>query len=155
MAISSRLKHHLDARRLPYDMLAHAYSATSSGTAASAHIPGDHLAKSILIHSERTPILAVVPSCHMVDLHRLQVMLESRLGLAGEHELAEVFDDCDFGAAPPVGDAYGIPTVLDREMYGLDEIWFEAGDHRSLVHMKGHHFDRLMGSAKLGSFCCN
>lgn len=155
MAIATRLKHHLEATGLPYDMLAHAYSATASETAGNAHIPGAHLAKSVLMHTERTPVLAVVPSCQKVDLHRLQLILERRLGLAREDELVEVFDDCELGAAPPVGMAYGVPTVLDRDLYGLDEIWFEAGDHCSLVHMTGHHFDRLMGGARLGSFCCH
>lgn len=154
VAIASRLKHHLEAKGLPYDMLDHAYTATASETAEVSHVPGDHLAKSILIHTEAFPFLAVVPSCHMIDLHQLQVTMDRRLGLAREDELAEIFDDCEIGAAPPVGVAYGVPTVLAREMYGLDEIWFEAGDHRSLVHMKGQHFDRLMGGAKLASFCC-
>jgi len=155
MAIAFRLKEHLDAQGLPFDMMAHKYTATANETAEMAHVPGDHLAKSILIHTEESPILAVVPSCRMVDLQRLQSMMNRRLGLACEEEVAEVFDDCEVGAAPPVGMVYGVPTLLDHEMHGLDEIWFEAGDHRSLIHMKGHHFDRLMSGAKLGSFSCH
>jgi Ala-tRNA(Pro) deacylase len=154
MAIASRLKHHLDAKGLPFDMLAHPYTATASETAEQAHIPGDHLAKSVLIHMEETPFVAVVPSHMMVDLHMLQSIMDRRLGLAPEGEVAEVFEDCEIGAAPPVGVAYGVPTIIDRQMMGLDDVWFEAGDHRTLVHMKGRHFDRLMGDAKTGSFCC-
>lgn len=154
MAIASRLKHHLDAKGLPFDMLAHPYTATASETAEQAHIPGDHLAKSVLIHMEETPFVAVVPSHMMVDLHMLQSIMDRRLGLAPEDEVAEVFEDCEIGAAPPVGVAYGVPTIVDRQMMGLDDVWFEAGDHRTLVHMKGRHFDRLMGDAKTGSFCC-
>jgi Ala-tRNA(Pro) deacylase len=80
--------------------------------------------------------------------------MDRRLGLAPEEGVAEVFEDCEIGAAPPVGVAYGVPTIIDRQMMGLDDVWFEAGDHRTLVHMKGRHFDRLMGDAKTGSFCC-
>ncbi|WP_167647202.1 aminoacyl-tRNA deacylase [Mameliella alba] len=154
MPIAHRLKMYLEAQALPFDMVTHEPTVTASETAHIAHVPGDHLAKSVLIHSEETPFIAVVPSYRMVDLHRLQAMMDRRIGLAPEDELAEVFDDCEVGAAPPVGVAYGVPTVMDTEMHGLDDIWFEAGDHCSLVHMKGRHFDRMMSGAKLGSFCC-
>lgn len=155
MTIASRLKHHLDAKGLPFDMRAHPYTATASETAEHAHIPGDHLAKSVLIHMEEGHCVAVVPSHLMVDLHQLQSMMDRRLGLAPETDVAEVFDDCEIGAAPPVGVAYGVPVVMDKQMMGLDEVWFEAGDHRTLVHMKGRHFDRLMSDAQVGSFCCH
>ncbi|SFM57116.1 aminoacyl-tRNA deacylase [Shimia aestuarii] len=155
MPIASRLKHHLDAHGFPFDMLPHPYTATASETAEQAHVPGDHLAKTVLIHMEEGPFAAVIPSHLHVDLHQLQLMMNRRLGLAPEEELAEVFEDCEIGAAPPVGVAYGIPTVLDKSLMGLDEVWFEAGDHRTLVHMSGHHFDRLMSDAKLGSFSCH
>ncbi len=153
MAIASRLKHHLDAKGMPFDLLAHAYTATASETAESAHIPGDHLAKTVLIHMEEGPLLAVVPSHMQVDLPALQSIMHRRLGLAPEDEMTEVFEDCEIGAAPPIGGAYGVPTIVDKHMMGLDEVWFEAGDHRTLIHMKGRHFDRLMSDAKLGSFC--
>lgn len=154
MAIASRLKHHLDAKGLPFDMLAHAYTATAGESAEMAHVPGSHLAKSVLIHMQDTPFVAVVPSHMRVDLHELQNMMHRRIGLAPEEEVAEVFEDCEIGAALPVGVAYGVPTVIDRQMMGLDDVWFEAGDHRTLVHMRGRHFDRLMADARLGSFCC-
>lgn len=154
MTIAARLKHHLDARGLPFGVIWHPYSATASETAEAAHVPGDHLAKSVLIHMEEGPMLAVVPSNHQVDLTTLQTILDRRLGLAPEAQVKEVFDDCDLGAAPPVGAAYDIPTIVDKSLNGLDKIWFEAGDHKTLVEMDGKDFDKLMKGAQHGSFCC-
>lgn len=151
--ISARLKYHLDAQGLPYDMVRHPYSVTASESAEMAHIPGDHLAKSVLIHMEEGPFLAVVPSNHQVDLQALQTMMDRRLGLAPEFELDQVFDDCDTGAAPCVGAAYMLPTVIDNSLSGLDRVWFEAGDHKTLIEMRGADFDALMERAKHGSFC--
>ncbi len=52
--------------------------------------------------------------------------------------------DCEVGAIPPLGQAYGIRTVVDRQLLDQDDIYFEGGDHRSVVHLKGGSFRRLM-----------
>jgi len=154
MTIAARLKNHLDAKGLPFSTIPHPYAATASKCAEAAHVPGDHLAKSVLIHMEEGPVLAVVPSNHQVDLSTLQSVMERRLGLAEESELQDLFDDCELGAAPPVGEAYDMPTIVDNSLTGLDKIWFEAGDHKTLVEMKGKDFDKLMKGAEHASFCC-
>ena len=154
MTIARRLREHLDAAGVAYETVPHPRAATSSETAQAAHVPGDHLAKSVLIHMEEGPMLAVVPSNHNVDLTTLQSILSRRIGLAPETEVEEVFDDCDIGAAPPVGVAYNVPTIIDDSLTGLDKVWFEAGDHKTLIEMKGSDFDTLMKDAKHGSFCC-
>lgn len=153
MTISARLKHHLDAEGIPYDMIRHPYAPTAAECAQAAHVPGEHLAKSVLIHMEEGPMLAVVPSNYLVDLGQLQAIVDRRLGLAPEAEVTEVFNDCDLGAAPCIGEAFGIQTVIDDSLTGLDKVWFEAGDHKTLVEMKGRHFDWLMRDAHHGSFC--
>lgn len=99
-------------------------------------------------------MLAVLPSNHQVDLNALQSTMNRRLGLAPESEMQELFDDCILGAAPPVGQAYDVPTIVDKSLDGLDKVWFEAGDHKNLVEMRGKDFDKLMESADHGSFCC-
>lgn len=154
MTIATRLENHLKAKGFPYDTVPHPFAATASECAEAAHVPGDHLAKSVLIHMEEGPMLAVVPSNHHVDLTALQAMMGRRLGLAPETEITEFFDDCDLGAAPPVGQAYGLPTIVDNSLTGLDKVWFEAGDHKTLVEMRGGDFDKLMKRADHGSFCC-
>jgi len=134
-------------------MIRHPYTVTASECAEAAHVPGDKLAKSVLIHMEEGPFLAVIPSDQKVDLHKLQSMLDRRLGLAPEFELDQVFDDCDPGAAPCVGAAYMLPTVIDDSLTGLDRVWFEAGDHKTLVEMRGADFDALMRHARNGAIC--
>ena len=154
MTVAARLKSHLESEHIPFETVKHPYTATTAESAEAAHVPGDHLAKSVLIHRETGPMLAVLPSNHQVDLSALQKIVDDRLGLAPETELDELFDDCEHGAAPPVGAAYGVPTIVDESLTGLDKIWFEAGDHRTLIEMKGSHFDKLMKDADHGSFCC-
>jgi Ala-tRNA(Pro) deacylase len=152
MTIAKRLKAHLDSQGVAYETVAHPRTSTASESAEAAHIPGDRLAKTVVIHLEDGHVLAVVPSSHRVDLGALQDLLDRRLGLASETEIGRLFDDCDMGAAPPVGAAYGVPTVLDRSLSGLDRVWFEGGDHRTLISVAGTDFDRLMQDARRSSF---
>ena len=35
-------------------------------------------------------------------------------------------------------------TVIDNSRAGLDRVWFEGGDHRTLISVAGADFDRLM-----------
>ena len=67
MTIANRLKAHLDAQGVAYETVAHPRTATASETAEAAHVPGNRLAKAVVIHLESGPVLAVVPSSHRVQ----------------------------------------------------------------------------------------
>lgn len=151
MTIANRLQHYMDQAGVHYEVVAHPRSLSASRTAQAAHIPGDRLAKSVVVHHEMGYVLAVVPSTHRVELGALQSVLDRRLGLATEIEVAELFDDCDYGAVPPIGAAYGVPVVLD-ESCDADDIYFEGGDHASLVHVAGDAFRALTRDAQRARF---
>ena len=104
-----------------------------------------------MIHVESGPVLAVVPSNHRIDLTRCRSCSTAGSG-SPARPARRAFDDCDIGAAPPVGSAYDVPTVIDRSLTGLDRVWFEGGDHRTLVTIAGADFDRLMRDARQGGF---
>jgi len=74
------------------------------------------------------------------------------LSLAHEDGVREVFRDCDHGAIPPVGMAYGTQTWLDDSLLAHADVYFEAGDHQELVHMSTDQFMELMADAKRGHF---
>ncbi len=152
MTIANRIKQHLDSAGARYDTVAHPRTSTAMESAEAAHVPGDDLAKSVVIHHENGYMLAVIPSSHQVDLSTLQGLLGRRIGLASEQEIDDLFEDCEMGAIPPIGSAYGLPTVIDDSLRGHEAIWFEAGDHRTLVHMTGADFDHLMRGARHETF---
>ena len=76
-----------------------------------------------MIHHELGYLLAVVPSTHRIDLGTLQSLAGTRLGLASETEIGEVVSDCDFGAVPPVGAAYGADVILDDSLNDVPEVY--------------------------------
>ena len=65
-------------------------------------------------------------------------------------ELLELFKDCEPGALPPLGLAYGVDTILDQSLVDAPDIYSEADDHRALVHVSGSGFLKLMANAPRG-----
>ena len=82
--------------------------------------------------------------------------LKSQLGedveLASEYEAAELFLDCTRGALPAVGECYGLDLIVDDSIEKQPEVYFEAGDHGTLIHMSHAQFAALTAAARHGSF---
>lgn len=150
MAVSSSLREYLDAQGVQYEIVEHPRSVTAPRIAAAAHVPGARLAKSVLLEDEQGYVMAVVPSTHRVDLARMHRHTHRMLGLAVEEEIAQLFRDCDPGAIPAVGAAYGIKTVVDDSLRDQPDVYFEAGDHEALVHVDQRQFNSLMSGADHG-----
>ena len=144
MTIAVSVENYLSRAGVHYDVIGHARTADSAHSAQAAHVPGDQLAKGIVLKDEQGFLIAVVPASHRVDLGTLHRQLHRPLGLATEHELAGLFGDCEPGAIPALGAAYGIETILDESLASTRDIYFEAGDHRELVHVSGSDFLKLM-----------
>ena len=152
MAIAPRLKWYLDAHGVEYELIPHSHTSSSLETARQAHLPADRLAKPVLLEDELGYVMAILPASHRIDLRRLGEQLHRDLELATEPEFPPLFGDCEPGAIPPVGSAYHIPTVYDDTLAELTDVWFEAGDHEDVVHLRGRDFLRLLDGSLHGRF---
>ncbi len=144
MAIAMTLQQYLDDRHVTYDVTEHRKTGCSTKTAQASHVPGDNLAKGVVLKWDDSYILAVVPATRHVEIEKVTDIVEGPVVLASEPEVARLFPDCEQGAVPVMGEAYGLPTIVDERLDDCDDIYFEGGDHRSLVHITGDHFSHLM-----------
>jgi Ala-tRNA(Pro) deacylase len=143
---------YLGKRDVTYEMVAHRHTLTANQTATEAHVPRRSMAKGVLFCAEDSYVLAVVPASGRVDAGALSRLMGQReLSLASEDELAFLFPDCEPGAVPAVGDAYGLCSVVDAALLGEEAVYLEAGDHQSLVRISGADFRRLMSGTAQGS----
>lgn len=154
MKIASNLEQYLKQRQAEYEVVTHPHSAYSMETAAKAHVPGDALAKGVLVKDDDGYLLVVLPADFEIELETLQRVLGQPVSMVAEPDLAEVFGDCELGAVPPIGMAYGIKTIWDPEssLGKLDEVYFEAGDHQTLLRVSGEQFHELMAQAERARF---
>ena len=147
MAIAYKLENYMVQHGIKYDVVTHEHSHNSMETAQLAHVPGDRLAKSVILEDDDGFVMAILPSTCHIKLGRLSRELNRKLRLATEKELPTLFGDCELGAIPPVGLAYGMTTVIDDSLADQPEIYFEAGDHEKLIRMDREDFMALMGHA--------
>ncbi|WP_233887079.1 aminoacyl-tRNA deacylase [Paraburkholderia flagellata] len=152
MSMSTTLQERLRSKGSRYEIVRHPYSHSSMESAAAAHIPGDRLAKTVLLEDEHGYVAVVLPSTYAVQLSELWNKTGRRLALATEADLRELFKDCDAGALPPICGAYGMKTYLEANLAGEPDIYFEAGDHEELVHMEADEFLALMDDAERAHF---
>ncbi len=152
MAVAITLQEYLDRWGVEYEVLRHKHSSSSLETAEAAHIPGSKLAKCVMTEDYQGYLMVVVPADHQVEFELLDEALDRRLELATEQELEDLFSDCEIGAIPPLGEAYGIDVALDESLAGCDEVFFEAGNHTELIHLRGEDFRDLMVGASRGRF---
>jgi len=145
MSIATTVSKYLAEYDVPYDVMSHTHTVSSAESAAVAHVPGDRLAKSVVLEDDQGYLMVVLPANRRVDLSELQRQLKRNLELANEYELSNLFRDCEIGALPAIGPAYGLETLVDDTIAEQPEIYFEAGDHEQLIHVSSEVFETLMG----------
>ncbi len=153
MSISTRVSAYLDAQNIDYDTLSHAHSDSSVGSAISAKISPNTIAKAVVLEDhEGHNLMAVLPANHKVSLHKLGDQLDLKLHLVDETQLCKMFHDCALGAVPAIGQAYNMNLVYDETLDQLGDIYLEAGDHETLIHLTNEQFSKLMINARHSRF---
>lgn len=152
MGIAATLREYLDRHAVHYELLHHAEAAGSTRTAEAAHVPGNRLAKPVVIEDADRYVVILIPATRRLDFTALHRTFGTQVGLATEPEVESLFKDCAPGAVPAIAQAYGLEVAVDEELLGLDDVYFEAGDHRELVHVSGDAFRALMNGAPHGRF---
>ncbi len=151
MTVSARLKELLDKNKVRYTTMTHSPAYTAQAAAATLHVPGKELAKTVVVKAGEEMVLAVLPASYHVNLKKLGEVLGKPVRLATEDEFAGLFPDCELGAMPPFGVLYDLSVVADRVLAEDEEIVFNAGTHRDAIRMSFKDFEKL-AKPQLASF---
>ncbi|MDH4189363.1 MAG: YbaK/EbsC family protein [Betaproteobacteria bacterium] len=147
MSIAPSVQKYLDAQGIAFEVLTHAHTASSLRSADRSAIDPGCLAKAVLFGADlesRRLLMAVVPATHRVALAEFAGRAKCSVHLATEDDAARAFGDCERGAIPPLGPAYGVETIWDDRLMAQPDLYFEAGDHEHLVHVTAQDFLRLL-----------
>ena len=146
------LEKFLNENEIRYVCVSHSPAFTAQEIAASAHIPGKELAKTVMVELDGALAMAVLPASYQVDLAALQSLAGAdRVTLASEDSFEALFPGCEPGAMPPFGNLYNIPVYVAEALAEDDEIAFSAGSHTELVRLAYADFSRLV-APRTGSF---
>ncbi len=145
MSIHRKLQAVLDSYQVSYEALPHSETYTAQETAEVQRIPGDKLAKVVMVKKENgTPVMLVLPASYHVNFAWLREVLGTRATLEEEREFRGLFPECEIGAEPPFGNLFDLDTVVDTSLTKDDEIVFNAGSHYQTVKMRYDDYARIV-----------
>ncbi|MCF8242811.1 MAG: YbaK/EbsC family protein [Melioribacteraceae bacterium] len=140
-----KLTDYLDENNVKYVILKHSPAFTAQEIAASAHIKGKELAKTVVIKANGKMIMAVLPASYKIDFDQLQEALDiEKVRLAYEPEFKDKFPGCEVGAMPPFGNLYGYEVYVAESLADDEEIAFNACNHTDLIKMAYKDFETLV-----------
>lgn len=140
-----RLRKYLEEQHVRYVTMSHSPAFTAQEIAASAHVPGKELAKTVMVKLDGRMAMVVLAAPDKVSAHRLkEVSGASEVELASEKEFADVFPRCEVGAMPPFGNLWDLPVFADARLQEDEHICFNAGTHTELVQLSFADFERLV-----------
>jgi Ala-tRNA(Pro) deacylase len=145
-----KLKKCLDENGVKYVSIQHSPAYTAQEVAASAHVPGHEMAKTVVVKIDGKMAMAVLPASEHVDLDRLKDEVGAKtLLLASEDEFRNAFPDCELGAMPPFGNLYGMDVYVSEKLTEHESISFNAGSHTELIRLAYSEFERLARPTQL------
>jgi len=139
-----RLKEFLDSHNIKYVIISHSPAYTAQAIAASAHVSGKELAKTVMIKLDGKMAMAVLPASYQVDFDLMKEAVGAKkIELATETEFKDLFPECEVGAMPPFGNLYDMDVFAAARLAEDDEIAFNAGSHTELIKLAYKDFERL------------
>ncbi len=139
------LKQFLDKEKIKYVSIVHSTAYTAQEVAASAHITGKELAKTVIVELDGKMAMAVLPANRKIVLQDLREVTGSdEVKFASEEEFQQKFPDCETGAMPPFGNLYGMKVYAAAALADNDEIAFNAGSHTEVIKLAYKDFERLV-----------
>ena len=142
---AEKLKAYLDSHHIQYETISHSMAFNAQRVAATTHIPGKEMAKTVVVKMDGEMAMAVLPASYKVDLNQLRIAAGSNLiEIASEMEFKSRFPDCEPGAMPPFGNLYNMRVYVAHSLTEDKMIAFNAGTHIELIRMTYHDFDRLV-----------
>jgi Ala-tRNA(Pro) deacylase len=132
--------------------LTHHDPVTTSAEAAA--VRGAELrtgAKSMLVKAKDGFVLVVLAGDKKVDWKLLGPLVGGkRARFAFDEELRDV-TGLSKGAVPPLGVLFGVRTIYDRSLLGVETVNFNAGTHTDSITMKRADLVRI-GGGELAEF---
>jgi len=147
-----KLKDFLDKNKVKYVAISHSKAYTAMEIAASAHIAGKELAKTVMVKIDGKMAMVVVPASQKVDVDLLQKAVKAKkVEIANEAEFKDLFPDCELGAMPPFGNLYGLDVYTAKSLTEDEEIAFNAGSFTELIKLPYKDYEKLV-KPKVGKF---
>jgi Ala-tRNA(Pro) deacylase len=134
--IPQTIVQYLMENRVPFRRHWHTRAVSAQELAATLHVSGYRVAKSVIVQADKTRYIAVLPATEMLDETSFARAVGAReASLADESEFPVLFPECEVGAEPPFGGLYELPVVMDKSLVDEEPLVFRAGSHEETLEI--------------------
>jgi Ala-tRNA(Pro) deacylase len=145
MKCRERMEQYLRENGVGFEVMTHSQAFTMQEVAAALHVPGNQVAKVVVVHADQKMAMLVLPAPYRMNVDKVRALVGAKkVRLAEENEFAELFPDCATGAMPPFGNLYDVPVYVDQSMAEEESIVFRIGTHRETMKIAYDDFRRLV-----------
>jgi len=144
MAVAATVFDYLQHEKIHYDVVLHPRTESAAESARESVLPLVDVIKSVILRDGENRLMAIIPADKCVDIRQINHVMGAHYQLDAESDIERLFDDCASGAVPGLGQAYNIPVIWDDALGKADDVYFEAGDHRELIHLNHQQFLKIM-----------
>ncbi len=146
---------YLAEHQLKFDTLEHPESHRALQTAHAAHVSPSQMIKAILLFNGEGYVMCLLPASDVLVLNWVDRETGRKHRFASEAEIDELLLGCEAGAVPALGQAFELPVIWDHSLRNLHDAYFEAGDHKRLIHMEVEEFMSLLDQDDAMTLCCS
>jgi Ala-tRNA(Pro) deacylase len=140
-----KLEDYLRENAVAFEVQHHPRAVTAQEVAATEHVPGKMLAKTVMVLADEQMVMLALPAPYQVNLEKAGAVLGAgEVRLAEEEEFEGSFPDCELGAMPPFGNLYGLPVYVEETLVEDETIFFRAGTHTDTMSVGYADFERLV-----------
>jgi len=140
-----RLEEYLRENAVAFQVQHHPRAVTAQEVAAAEHVPGEMLAKTVMVLADGEMVMLVLPAPYQVDLEKAgEVLGAKEVRLAEEEEFENAFPDCEVGAMPLFGNLYDLPVYVEEALAEDETIFFRAGTHTDTMSVRYTDFEWLV-----------
>ena len=144
MKCRERMEKYLRENGVGFEVKTHEQAFTMQEVAAALHVPGNQVAKVVIVCAGKDKVMLVLPAPYRMNVDLVRDLVGAKkIRLAKEEEFTDLFPDCATGAMPPFGNLYDLPVYVDRSMAEESDMVFRIGTHRETMRIAYADFVRL------------
>ena len=140
-----KLKEFLDSNKVKYVSISHSAAYTAQEIAASAHVPGKELAKTVIVKIDGKLAMAVLPASCKVDLTHLKETLGAEGRRVGQRtRVPRHVPRLRDRRHATIWQLFDMEVYVSAKLAEDQEIAFNAGSHTELLKLAYKDFERLV-----------
>lgn len=152
MGVATSIKRYLDRHGVSYGV--HHLTGVTSVSEISERlgVSARAVVRGIALNDRFGLVLAVTSASEVANAEILSRLMGRKLEPATTAQVLSIFRDCDGAFIPPLGEAYGVRTIIDDSLVDNEFVYFCAGDATEVIQVTSKDFFKLQNSAWL---CAN